>query len=197
VHKVSSSRVQSAVISFATLALIEPKDSVDVRAKKRVGGTWKRRQSFTLGHSAITDSHDGARVGRERRSAPIFSCPCMNSPWRIQGVSEATSMVMRKRMRQQTMGLVSLAMFFIQDRAEVLSDQILKTWPPVGAITVVAQARDRKTLLTMLMRSKGLMWRPSHPGHSSYLPLVKAFMWKPAATISGWVTCHTVFHWTE
>jgi hypothetical protein len=85
-------------------------------------------------------------------------------------------MAMMKRMRQRRIGLVSRAMLFIQDRAEVLSANILKTWPPDGAITIVAHARARTTLTMARMSSNGLMWSPYHPGSGSYSLLVKTFM---------------------
>jgi hypothetical protein len=74
---VNSSLVRSAITSFAMLASIENEDIVDARADKSVGGTWQRQQSFTVGHSAIADSHDGARVGCERRLVHMRSFPGM------------------------------------------------------------------------------------------------------------------------
>jgi hypothetical protein len=51
--------------------------------------------------------------------------------------------------------------------------------------------------MIMPIRSRGAMWRPSHPGHGSYSPLDKAFMLKPAATMFGRVNLHASFQWTE
>jgi hypothetical protein len=87
--------------------------------------------------------------------------------------------------------------FFIQDRAEVLSAQILKALTPTGAITVMAHASARKTLTMMPMSYKRFIWRPSHPGRGSYSLLVKAFTWKPTSTISGWAMHHAAYHWMD
>jgi hypothetical protein len=69
----------------------------------------------------------------------------------------AMIMVIRKRARQRTIGLVSRDVFFSQDRADVVSAHILKMCPPVGAVTVLAQTKARTTLMMMPMSLSGLM----------------------------------------
>jgi hypothetical protein len=170
---VTSSRIQSSIISFATLAVVEPEDIVNVRANKIAGGTWQGRQSFTSGHVTITDSHDGARVGRDRRSDPVFTSPGVCSSCKMQGMPKVTRSTMRKRTRHQTSGLVLRTMFFIQDRAEVFSAQILKMCPPpAGATTVVAHVRARTTLIVTPMSPNGFMWRPLQHGRGSYFHIL-------------------------
>jgi hypothetical protein len=125
VGEVTSYSVHSAIISFAMLASIEPNDIADARADKSVIGTWQGWQSFNSGYGVITDCHDGARVWCDRRSAPTFSSPGMCLPCRMQGIPDVIRITMLKGTRQRTIGLVSHAMLFIQDRVDVLSAQIL------------------------------------------------------------------------
>jgi hypothetical protein len=197
VRKVSSSQVQSAIIYFSTLVSIKPEDIVDARADKSPCSNWQRLKSFTLEQAPITNAHVGARVGWDNQSAPTLFSPGMCSSWRMQGIPDATSMAMRKRTRQRTIGLVSRNVFFSQDRVDLLSAHILKTCPPTGAGTVVAQVKASTTFMMTPMSSSGLMCSPLQPGCGSHSPTLRAFIRKRAAAISGRVMRHVVFHCTE
>jgi hypothetical protein len=51
----TSSQVQSVIISFALLAAIEPVYVVDDSADKSVGGTWYYQQILNYGHTTIRE----------------------------------------------------------------------------------------------------------------------------------------------
>lgn len=71
----TSSCIQGVIIYVVSLVAIKPEDMVDASIYKSVGGTWRGHQSLTAGNADIMDSHDGARVECDRRSAPTFSSP--------------------------------------------------------------------------------------------------------------------------
>jgi hypothetical protein len=75
VGEVTSSRIQSLIISFTLLAPIEPVDIVDASTDNILGDTWQCQQSLTSGHVDIMDAHGGTRVGRGRWSTPTFPPP--------------------------------------------------------------------------------------------------------------------------